>query len=294
MALALRVLQSAPAWSERLFSLPESARLAALAKLNPADPKDVKRALALYGVRQLLTLDNSNPKIAKGQGKARYRAAVLHLAPSTRAVPFSSRAGDTCTSASDACRAACLNCAGHGGIGLDSAGLNDVQAARVRKTVLLWEGRAFFLAALRAEIAKFERKTRGQRMRPAVRLNGTSDLPWLAREMADAFPRIQFYDYTKHVRPWKRVLGNYHITFSLSETNDAAAMDALNHGINVAAVFRVKKGRPLPASYMGRPVIDGDVHDMRFLDPSDAQGVVVGLRAKGPAKKDRSGFVREP
>ena len=35
-------------------------------------------------------------------------------------------------------------------------------------------------------------------------------------------------------------------------------------------------------------VIDGDEHDMRFLDEPN---VVVGLKAKGKAKKDSSGFV---
>ena len=35
-------------------------------------------------------------------------------------------------------------------------------------------------------------------------------------------------------------------------------------------------------------MIDGDVSDVRFNDP---KGVIVGLRAKGDAKKDTSGFV---
>jgi hypothetical protein len=35
-------------------------------------------------------------------------------------------------------------------------------------------------------------------------------------------------------------------------------------------------------------VINGDESDLRFLDP---KGVIVGLKAKGKAKKDLSGFV---
>ena len=35
-------------------------------------------------------------------------------------------------------------------------------------------------------------------------------------------------------------------------------------------------------------VIDGDTDDLRFLDPTN---VVVGLKAKGDAKHDTSGFV---
>ena len=37
-----------------------------------------------------------------------------------------------------------------------------------------------------------------------------------------------------------------------------------------------------------RRVVDGDEHDLRFLDPA---GAVVYLKAKGPARHDRTGFV---
>ena len=71
-------------------------------------------------------------------------------------------------------------------------------------------------------------------------------------------------------------------------SNAAETLEAIKHGVNVAVVFSTKKGQPLPAEYLGRPVIDGDETDLRFLDPS---GVIVGLRAKGRAKHDCSGFV---
>jgi len=41
----------------------------------------------------------------------------------------------------------------------------------------------------------------------------------------------------------------------------------------------------VPVTYK---VIDGDQDDLRFLDPD---GVIVGLKAKGQARKDTSGFV---
>jgi hypothetical protein len=53
----------------------------------------------------------------------------------------------------------------------------------------------------------------------------------------------------------------------------------------VAVVFA---GKTLPDTYLGRNVINGDEHDARFLDPV---GCIVGLKAKGKAKKDMSGFV---
>jgi hypothetical protein len=60
--------------------------------------------------------------------------------------------------------------------------------------------------------------------------------------------------------------------------------------MNVAVVFNTKKGKPLPKTYYGIKVVEGDDTDLRFLD---SKRVIVGLRAKGNAKKDRSGFVVE-
>lgn len=142
---------------------------------------------------------------------------------------------------------------------------------------------------MRWSIEALIRKAKREKLIPAVRVNGTSDLPWLALMMASEFPNVVFYDYTKHARAWERVTPNYHLTFSHSETNEAETMRALDHGLNVAVVFDTKKGSPLPSTFLGRPVIDGDLHDLRFLD--GYKGSVIGLRAKGPAKKDTSGFV---
>ena len=125
-------------------------------------------------------------------------------------------------------------------------------------------------------------------LKPAVRINGTSDLPWLAQELAAAFPNVQFYDYTKHPKPWLRTLPNYHLTFSYSGRNLEDCLEALRHGVNVAVVFTTRRGEALPETWNRFPVKDGDSHDCRFLDPT---GVVVGLRAKGMAKGSQSPFV---
>jgi 3-hydroxyacyl-CoA dehydrogenase len=44
----------------------------------------------------------------------------------------------------------------------------------------------------------------------------------------------------------------------------------------------------MPSIFKGMKVIDGDKTDMRFLDKSNR---VIGLKAKGKARKDTSGFV---
>ena len=98
------------------------------------------------------------------------------------------------------------------------------------------------------------------------------------------FPQIQFYDYTKI--PTRKVehIPNYHLTWSYSQANDTYANMFDKVSNNIAVVFR----DALPKMFKGLRVIDGDKHDMRFLD--DTQ-VVVGLVAKGQGKKDTSGFV---
>jgi hypothetical protein len=76
----------------------------------------------------------------------------------------------------------------------------------------------------------------------------------------------------------------YHLTFSRSECNDQQVEQAINLGANIAVVFR----NQLPATYKGLPVINGDLTDLRINDPKNC---VVGLVAKGKAKKQASNFV---
>jgi hypothetical protein len=97
------------------------------------------------------------------------------------------------------------------------------------------------------------------------------------------FPEVQFYDYTKINNRKVSHIKNYHLTFSKADGNDMDTRLAISNGMNVAVVFK-----SVPETYLGRPVINGDETDLRFLDP---RGVIVGLKAKGKAKKDTTGFV---
>lgn len=109
--------------------------------------------------------------------------------------------------------------------------------------------------------------------------------------MARLFPDVQFYDYTKLPKAWMHTLSNYHLTFSHSESNYAQCVEALAHGINVAVVFGIKKGEAFPETWHGYRVISGDDTDLRFTDPKSDTGVIIGLYAKGQAKRDCTGFV---
>ncbi|HEX4545754.1 MAG TPA: hypothetical protein VH110_05300 [Candidatus Acidoferrum sp.] len=174
-----------------------------------------------------------------------------------------------------------MNTSGHGGMDRN-------QEIRIAKTRLFFENQELFLACLRYDIERLIRRARRMRFgrrryKPVVRVNGTSDIPKLAMWMAAEFPEVGFYDYTKHPKPYLRVRPNYHLTFSHDgPENVPACMDALAHDVNVAVVFGVRNSEPLPETWNGYQVIDGTLHDLRFLDP---KGVVVGLRPKGRAKK---------
>ncbi len=226
---------------------------------------------------KLLNID-ANAKTVKGQGRG-YMTAILYLAPADES------GYEVCPMASAGCRKACLNKAGMGAF-------STVQAARIAKTRLYFEDRAAFMAQLVSEVRAFIRKAIKLGLIPVVRLNGTSDIPWERvpvegkANIMELFPSVQFYDYTKrHNR--RNLPTNYHLTFSLAEDNDSRAAAAATNGANIAVVFRTDN---FPTTFMGMPVVDGDADDLRFLD---GRGVVVGLKAKGPAKKDTSGFVRD-
>jgi hypothetical protein len=247
-----------------------------------------------------LLSNTPNPKIEKGKA-LNYYTFVLHLAPAKLS------GFNVCPMATEGCKAACLNTAGRGGMMKGHARLtaddvangihNTIQAARIRRTRLFFTDRAGFMAALVSDIRKAISKAQRKGMVPAFRLNGTSDIRWETIAVEGAanvfalFPEVQFYDYTK-IANRKGIPANYHLTFSLADGNDKQAQAALANGMNVAAVFRSKQtsARYIAEGFNGAPVVSGDDTDLRFLDP---RGVVVALYAKGNAKSDTSGFVRD-
>ena len=232
----------------------------------------------------LLTDEQSNAKLRKNSNvTTAYRTSILYLAPADMAI----KGVSVCPASTTGCRKACLFSAGRGA-------MSSVAKARVRKTFLFLRERQRFLDQLQADLMRLVKRQERTGIKQAVRLNGTSDIAWetipMAREgkwflgVPQAFPELQFYDYTKLPTRMVALPDNYSLTFSYSGKNGAICKHlAETRNVNVAVVFD-----RLPASYMGRPVIDGTTHDMRFLDP---KGVIVGLLPKGAAKKDTSGFV---
>lgn len=229
-------------------------------------------------MRSLLTAPSAQAKMRKSAKSGEYLPYILHLAPARLS------GYQTCPKATDGCAAACLNTAGQGIF-------SNVQAARIAKTKYFFEQRQNFLNQLRSEIAKAERKAIKDGKQLTVRLNGTSDLQWEiyrafdGKTIFEIFPNVVFYDYTKIANRKVSHIPNYSLTFSAADGNDADVDTAIANGLNVAVVFR----NALPDTWNGRTVIDGDTDDLRFLDPAN---VIVGLVAKGKAKKDTTGFVK--
>lgn len=230
----------------------------------------------------LLTINSQ--KTLKGQ-KFGWMTGVMYLSPADESGTI-----NTCPWASPLCRAWCLKRSG-------KMRFKEARIARIRRTRFFHQNRKGFGQFLVKEIDALIRKTDREGFRPAVRLNGTSDIPWegVFPWLFEQFSGVQFYDYTKSIgrivhQCRGRMPENYKLLFSLSESRESEmeALEALGMGFNVATVLE----KPFPSSYMGFPVIDGDVSDLRFLDPRPR---IVALKPKGIslAARERAGaFIR--
>jgi len=219
-------------------------------------------------------------KTVKGNGSG-YLTAIMYM------TPYKTLGRNLCPMAETAgCLKGCLNTAGRGA-------MNSVQKGRARKAEWFIKDQAGFMAQLVKDCIRFLAYCDKRGIKPAIRLNGTSDVRWElikydGLNIFEIFPEIMFYDYTKIAnRPLD--IPNYKLTFSYSEASAAYEKQcfiALKRGMNIAVVFRDKES--IPESFLGLPTIDGDQTDLRFLDPSQS---IVALYAKGKARKDESGFV---
>lgn len=248
---------------------------------------------------KLLTI-SADAKTVKGEKKG-FLTAIMYLAPyklsGYQVCPMAEIAG---------CVGDCLNTAGRGGMARADADtvtvdghtvkLNAIQNARIARTQFFFEDRIAFMYQLVKEIEAAYVFAAKKNLDLVVRLNGTSDIRWedvivpgTDSHIFDKFDQIQFYDYTKIPNRTVKHIPNYHLTFSVSARKEFytiwdKAQKFYGKGMNYAVVF---KSKTLPIAYEGYAVINGDESDLRF---KDKKGVVVGLTAKGRAKKSESGF----
>jgi len=264
----------------------------------------------LWRFSYLLNID-ANPKTVKGQ-KLGYMTAVLYLAP------YLTSGYNVCPMAKIAgCWRDCLNVQGRGGMKVGGkrirtkAGMvpsNDIQRARIQRTKFWVEDRPEFCKQLVKEIDAFLKRAKRKGLTPVIRLNGMSDIQWeridIAHELGTGagmtifgmYPDVQFYDYTKIAKRFRRKLpANYHLSLSYSDANEKYAASCWEahgqHGASLVMVYRTKLDITNARTWYQEcrvNFVDGDAHDLRFLDPAKS---IVALKAKGTARHDKSGFV---
>jgi hypothetical protein len=264
-------------------ALIKQCRIYAREKINNALNKD-----GTLNWSKLPKLLNSNPKLEKS-GKYDVLTKGLALAPS-----FIS-GFNTCNFASIGCGKGCLNFSGHGQEHMLCNGKHNVLIARITRTILYYEYRVLFLKQLHKEIKTFFNYVNNKNIKNntdlivGIRLNVLSDILWEKIDITlfNNNPEITFYDYTKNPSRNVSHIKNYSLTFSRNEMNDLYIEQAFNNNMNVAIVLDIKKGFTLPETFRNKPILDGDLHDARFLDTKNHY---VGLRKKG-FKIDTSGFV---
>ena len=241
--------------------------------------------------RPLFTSEDASAKLShKVEGM---EAAILNMSPAQSADDIAPRFTDDgvrilenlCAFSSLGCRMACLANSGR-------QVFESTMIAKLGRT-MLWQDRTtrrFFLRKLQREINNLRKRCQKKGLQPAVRLNGLTDELWEVKTtIIQDNPDVQFYDYTKWTSRCRQMaIGwivpgkiawpkNYHLTFSRSEnTTDAEVLEMLDLGVNVAVPFATTD-KTLPATWLGREVINADKHDLRFLDK---RGVICGLKVK--------------
>lgn len=229
---------------------------------------------------------NSSAKIKKNKKVSMQYTYILYL------LPAKASGYQVCAGATKECIGGCLNTSGR--VIMDINNSNTILTARFKKTCLFFEQRSLFMNWLVAELKTAQAKAKKDGYGFSVRLNGTSDLNWDmyhidGESIFDIFSDVQFYDYTKIARRMLTDIPNYDLTLSYTGYNWLMCIDTLLSDRNVAVIFNIKKGQPLPATYKGYKVIDGDLTDYR---PDDDKGVIVGLRWKKIANKEKNEEIR--
>lgn len=248
-------------------------------------PLSVRKTLGGKDLSVQYLLTTNSVKTLKGE-KQGYLTGVQYLSPSKIS------GIDVCKSSTAQCVAACLQRSGRMGLG-------EAHRARLIRTIIALYLPEIHRERIHYEIRSLLKRASRKGMKLAIRLNGTSDLPWesnkhgrLLQDLMGTYPSVEFYDYTKHIgrclKGYRDSLGigGYSLTLSYSGTNWIGCKAALESGSNIAVVFESER---FPRELQGYQVINGDAHDLRFLD---RRGVIVGLKFKLPKRGTGKGTLR--
>lgn len=241
----------------------------------------------------LLSLPTANSKLKKSLGLG-YWPVGLSLAP------YNVSGHNVCTWA-----VGCTDpCVGGEKSGLAQA-YDSIMEARIKKTKWFFSHRSEFMETLATEIFGQWRTARRRGLTLALRLNVFSDLEWRTIRHRDGWtifdvlddcPGVKCYDYTKSIRrAWREHTTEYRTrwttVFSMSPANHEDCQEFLREGGSVAIPFTARM-HELPKWHSGYRVVDGDQHDLLFLQPKNR---IIGLSAKGALRTDNSeGFAIQP
>ena len=243
----------------------------------------------------LLTIDRDT-KTSKSV-QFGYLTAIQYLAPSDASGDY-----NTCKHAG-MCRFICLNTSGR-------LKLTIAEKAQIARTIFMFQNmQTKYIELLIKEHHKFFRMALKRDLISCSRLNGLSDMPYENiyfknydnKNIMEIFNNHIWYDYTKYPyneRPNEKLPSNYHLTYSYSEKTTQSEFDNLPNR-NMAVVFDLCKQNyksecaltckcDMVKTWNSYKVIDGDITDLRFLDPPNR---IIGLRAKGDARTNPNDFI---
>ena len=225
----------------------------------------------------LLTVDQL--KLQKGEERG-FKTAGLQLSPATEAFPEDSCL--TLCAFAGICAESCVK-----GMGQNAMTPEQSKNARIWRTTLIRGAPELAEALLVSELVAHIKKAERLGLAPASRLNAISDRNWrpFINRHSETLRGLVLYDYTKDIaraeREHERQAGRglpWHLSYSVSELTDLPRLDRfLASGGTAAVVFETRKGKPLPATWRGAPVEDGDLDDLTFRR---SPGSIHGLRFK--------------
>jgi hypothetical protein len=245
-----------------------------------ADPRNRERPV------NFKSLPFIAPKLGKAGGTRKMDYGELIRLPDGELAP--ERPQGFCAGSSDLCRKTCLVFTGQNG----AVAFNDVSKMMTERA-LFFAPLAFarmLIAAIEAHYAYCKKKG----LKPFVRLNVYSDIPWelLFPDLFDHFEAkyghdvhhggLWFYDYSKVPGRGWRPKPNYDLTFSYSGGNISALRAALKKGERVAVVFL-------------RATASGSKNPMWLVKPRSGSGPEerIGAKTKADAivkyRKDHPG-----
>ncbi|QDP48062.1 MAG: hypothetical protein Unbinned5179contig1001_18 [Prokaryotic dsDNA virus sp.] len=246
-------------------------------------------ALILHGTRQIHT--SSQTKLDKAsKERSGFVNRGLTMATAREASAYVQGDWNACRGATPACVFGCV------GSQTGQGRLSSSEIARVGRTLAMLANLDVFLTLLNREIERLWMSAARKGALLAFRANVAQDCAELAGYLAQRHSStVDFYDYTAITSNMRRD-DFVRRVYSRKDGRTALTLKMLAQGHGVCVVFDVPdKARdedgnklPLPATWEGYDVIDGDIDDLWFTRAPKKGPFVVGLRVKATTQEQLS------